>query len=105
MKFVINAEKNVVLRDEGKNEINEKWFIGNNELEIVKLRIIFQYYTKFTKAKKQLSDKGSKAMFDLMKNISGMLLNHEILLSLMIITFMVLSIMHQKFRALINEKC
>lgn len=53
----------------------------------------------------QLSDKGSKAMFDLMKNISGMLLNHEILLSLMIITFMVLSIMHQKFRALINEKC
>lgn len=109
MKLVINAEKNVVLRDEGKSEINEKWFIGNNELEIVKqfteLRIIFQYYTKFTKAKKQLSDKGSKAMFDLMKNISGMLLNHEILLSLMIITFMVLSIMHQKFRALINEKC
>lgn len=36
LKFVINAEKNVVLRDEGKNEINEKWFIGNNELEIVK---------------------------------------------------------------------
>lgn len=105
MKFVINAEKNVVLRDEGKNEINEKWFIGNNELEIVKLRIIFQYYTKFTKAKKQLSDKGSKAMFDLMKNISGMLLNHETLLSLMIITFMVLSIMHQKFRAFNNEKC
>lgn len=71
------------------------------------MRIIFQYYTKFTKAKKQLSDKGSKAMFDLMKNISGMLLNHEILLSLMIITFMVhvLSIMHQTFRALINEKC
>lgn len=29
-------KKNVVLRDEGKNEINEKWFIGNNELEIVK---------------------------------------------------------------------
>lgn len=46
------------------------------------MRIIFQYYTKFTKAKKQLSDKGSKAMFDLMKNISGMLLNHEIPLSL-----------------------
>lgn len=69
------------------------------------MRIIFQYYTKFTKAKEQLSDKGSKAMFDLMKNISGMLLNHEILLSLMIITFMVLSIMHQKFRAFNNEKC
>lgn len=38
--------------------------------------IIFQYNNKFTKAEKQLSNQGRKAMFGLRKTIIGMLLNH-----------------------------
>lgn len=70
----------------------DKWFrqqtyyLSNDVLEIVEqltyLEIIFQYYTKFTKTEKQLSDQGRKAMFALRKNIRGIILNHEPLLSL-----------------------
>lgn len=68
----------------------DKWFrqqtyyLSNDVLEIVEqltyLEIIFQYYTKFTKTEKQLS--GRKAMFALRKNIRGIILNHEPILSL-----------------------
>lgn len=84
----INVEKSkiVVFRNKGKIKCNEKWCIGNDALEIVEqftyLGIIFQYNTKFTKAEKQLSDQGRKAMFAFRKNIRGMILNHETLLSL-----------------------
>lgn len=84
----INVEKSkiVVFRNKGKIKCNEKWCIGNDVLEIVEqftyLGIIFQYNTKFTKAQKQLSDQGRKAMFAFRKNIRGMILNHETLLSL-----------------------
>lgn len=70
----------------------DKWFrqqtyyLSNDVLEIVEqltyLEIIFQYYTKFTKTEKQLSDQGRKAMFALRKNIRGIILNHEPILSL-----------------------
>lgn len=70
----------------------DKWFrqqtyyLSNDVLEIVEqltyLEIIFQYYTKFTKSEKQLSDQGRKAMFALRKNIRGIILNHEPILSL-----------------------
>lgn len=103
----INVEKSkiVVFRNKGKIKCNEKWCIGNDVLEIVEqftyLGIIFQYNTKFTKAQKQLSDQGRKAMFAFRKNIRGMILNHETLLSLFD-CYVGGIIMLQKFGALIK---
>lgn len=50
----VDKSKIVVFRNEGKIKWNEKWFISNDVLEIVKqltnLEMIFQCSTKFTKA-------------------------------------------------------
>ena len=51
----------------------ENWHIGEHVLEIVDqftyLGIIFNYNNKFTKAEKQLSEQGRKALFALKRNI------------------------------------
>ena len=84
----INVEKSkiVVFRNSGKIKDNEQWFIGNEILENVDkftyLGILFHYNNKFTKAEEQLADQSRKAMFALRKNIRGMSLNIETLLSL-----------------------
>ena len=87
-KLSINVEKSKVLvfRKGGKSKPGENWHIGEHVLEIVDqftyLGIIFNYNNKFTKAEKQLSEQGRKALFALKRNIRNMCLNHTTQLSL-----------------------
>lgn len=54
----------------------------SESVKLTYLEIIFQYDIIFTKAEKQSSDQGRKAIFAFRKNFTGMLLNHETLFSL-----------------------
>lgn len=76
----------VIFRNNGRVKDSECWHIGDDVLEIVNqftyLGILFNFNNKFTKAEKQLSEQGRKALFALRKNIRGMSFNTETLLSL-----------------------
>lgn len=69
----INVDKSkiVVFRNEGKVKLNEKWFIINDVLEIVKQFTYLEYSNAVLNLQKQLSDQGRKTMFALRKNIRG----------------------------------
>ena len=77
----------MIFRNGGKLYDNEKFYIDNNtEIEVVNkfayLGLCFNYNGKFTEAEKQLAMQGRKAVFALNKNINGLFLNNETLLSL-----------------------
>ena len=79
--------KIVIFRNGGKVYDNEKFYINNNtEVKVVNkftyLGLCFNYNGKFTEVEKQLAMQGRKAVFALNKNINGLSLNNETLLSL-----------------------
>ena len=70
------SRKIVFFRNNDRVKDSEWWHIGNDVWEIVNqftyLGILFNFNNKFTKAEKQLSEHGRKALFALTKNIRGM---------------------------------
>ena len=87
LKINVHKTKIVIFRNGGKLYDNEKFYIINNtEIEVVNkftyLGLCFNHNGKFTEAEKQLAMRGRKAVFALNKNINGLFLNNETLLSL-----------------------
>ena len=87
LKINVQKTKIVIFRNGGKLYDNEKFYIDDNtEIEVVNkftyLGLCFNYNGKFTEAEKQLGMQGRKAVFALNKNINGLFLNNETLLSL-----------------------
>ena len=77
----IKKTKIVIFRKSANINENERFYIGECDLEIVDsfnyLGLCFYYNGRYTQAEKQLSSQARKALFALYKNVKNMYLNVE----------------------------